>query len=82
MILFGGQEHCPIVHERPSLFKQIAPAIGRLDLIGNGVGQSHLDDVRRVCGRLGGPISERGSEAMRSDIGSLHTFQDRQECHV
>ena len=44
---------CPVLHEPPPLFHQIAPHVGRFRLIVYGVRQRQLGDLARVSGRLG-----------------------------
>ena len=60
----AGAERGPIVHELPALLEKVAAPIGGLDRIADSVGKGLLDDMVRVGGRLGGPVSERAAKAM------------------
>ena len=51
------------VHDFPALFEHVATPLGRLHLVPDRMGESHLGDFARKRSALGRPIAERRAEA-------------------
>lgn len=78
----GCTERRPLLHEPPSLLKQVAATICGLNLVGDSVGQCHFHDMIGIVRSLRSPIAECGAEAVHRKLIEFHATQQHQKCHV
>src|SRR5262249_15738549 len=72
----------PLIHQPTTLREQVAATVRTLNLVAHTRSEGHLGDFARVAGPLSGPISERRSETVRSQIVATHPFQQFQHRHI
>src|SRR6516162_8055197 len=64
------EETLPLLHQLAALLEQLAAPVGRLDLVGDFVGERLLDDVIRIVGPLGAPIAKYRPKAVNGNAGA------------
>ena len=72
---------CPVTHEATALLEQVAPAVSGLNLVADNMRERGLDDVVLIIGRLGSPVAEGRSEAVR-DKARPHATHELEHGHV
>src|SRR5262249_24298117 len=65
----------PGLHQLPALLEQIATAGSRFPPIPGPMRQSHLGNLVRKAGALGGPIAKARSEAVCRQITPAHALK-------
>jgi hypothetical protein len=64
-------------HQLPSLSKQIASTVSRLDLVLDRIRQRHFDHLAREVRALGRPIWEGRPKAVRGQVISCNALEER-----
>src|SRR5262249_34031685 len=72
----------PRFHQLPTLLKQIAPAVGRLDLALERARPRPPHAPAQKIGPLGPPPAKGRPEAVRGQAPPAHAFENRQHRHV
>lgn len=73
----------PVGHQPATLLPHIATAVGRLNLVRDGVRQRHLGCLVRIAGLLGAPILEGRPETVSCQVlAEAHALEELQHSHV
>lgn len=67
----------PVVHQLTAALEEVGSCIGSLCLVENVVRECGFDDLARMGGLFGGPITERRSEAVRHSRDSSLLQENR-----